>query len=187
MLNSVQSLQTRKVGVVDTNTNNIIVPLSYKAIFFQKYGITALNENGTYDAYLFNGNLVINNVYNPLFLDDNIILVSSQNNACYIYDYKKQKPVYSSNLNSVLFFMGSNTKAIQYTPHSNFSTFFNSPDYINHGAHLEDLVCARFRNRWGVINRKTNSIHAEFKYKVIVQCVNNQIAVRGDDGSTLLL
>lgn len=187
MLNSIQSLQTRLVGAVDTNTNKVIVPISYNAVYFQKYGITACKKDGMFDVYLLDGTNIINNALNPLFLADNLILIASASKTCFIYDYKKKKPVYNANFDSVLFFMGSKPQAIQYTPVTNFSPYFTNPDYLEHGAHLEKLVCARHKNKWGVINRLTSKLYCDFKYKVIVQCKDGQIAVRGENGSTVLL
>ena len=185
MLNSICSVQTRKYGVIDIMGDGYfkpIVPLLYQRITFQKYGIVAYNFDGTCNSYLFDGTPIFSNAINPLFLSDNLLLISSNTGQCYIIDYLNNKPVCNKGFDNILFFMGSNPQAIPYHSKADFSAFFTMLDYTNNGAHLEELVAVRSGNNWGVINRKTGQIHADFVYKIMVQCAGLQIAARESDG-----
>ncbi len=185
MLNSICSVQTRKCGVVNVGDDGYfkaIVPLLYKSIAFQKYGIVASNFDGTCDSYLFDGSAIFSNAMNPLFLADNLLLISSNMGQCYIIDYLKNKPVFNKGFDTILFFMGSNPQAIPYTAKANFSSYFSMLDYSNNGAHVEELIAVRSGNKWGVINRNTGKIYADFIYNVMVQCTGLQIAAKGSDG-----
>ncbi len=185
MLNSICSVQTRKYGVIDLADDGYfkaVVPLVYQDITFQKYGIVAHNFDGTCDSYLFDGTPIFCNAINPLFLSDNLLLISSNQGQCYIIDYLKNQPVFNQGFDSILFFMGSAPQAVPYSAKSDYSISFTNPDYINNGAHLEELVAVRSGNRWGVINRKTGNLYADFIYTVMVQCINSQIAAKGLDG-----
>lgn len=186
MLNSMYSVQTRKYGVAELDENGFItktvIPINYKQIIFQNYGIVSYNFDGTCNAHLFDGKTVCCNAINPLFLSDNLLIISNASKKCYIIDYSKEKPTITTAFDTILFFMGSNPQAIAYLPDTNFTNYFATPDYRANGAHLEDLVAARIDNAWGVINRKTNQIHAEFNNSVMVQCIGSNIAARGFDG-----
>lgn len=186
MLNSIRSDQTRKCGLIDCDEDGFytpLTPLKYERILFQKYGVAAYDaEEKKFDTYLYNGKLLCAKIINPLFLADNLILISNDSMKCYIIDYSKEKPTISTPFDTILFFMGSNQQAIAYSAKANLFNYFNSPDYLAHGAHLEELVGARIDNAWGVINRKTNQIYAEFKNSIMVQCVGGNIAAKGFDG-----
>lgn len=185
MLNSICSVQTRKYGVVDIKddcTFTPIAPIKYEKVIFQKYGFVGYYSNGIGDAYLFDGTLVCKNAFNPLFLADDLLLISSIAKKCYIIDYSKEKPVTTTPFDAILFFMGSKPQAHAYSANANFTSFFNTPDYLENGAHLEDLVGAKIDNAWGVINRKTKQVYAEFNNSIMVQCIGGQIAAKGFDG-----
>lgn len=186
MLNSIYSVQTRKYGVADVNEDGFfvktVVPLNYKQIVFQNYGIVAYNFDGTCNAYLCDGKAICSNALNPLFLSDNLLLISNKEKKCYIIDYSNEKPMITTSFDTILFFMGSQQQAIPYSADANLANFFNTPDYRTNGAHLEDLVAVRIDNAWGVINRKTNTIHAEFNNSILVQCIGSNIAAKGFDG-----
>ena len=186
MLNSIRSDQTGKCGLIDYNEDGSytpLTPLKYERIIFQKYGIAAYDAiEKRFDAYLYTGQLLCKKVLNPLFLADDLLLVSNDTMKCYIIDYSKEKPTVSTSFDTILFFMGSNQQAMAYSAKANFFNFFNSPDYLANGAHMEDLVGARIDNAWGVINRKTNQIYAEFKNSIMVQCIGGNIAAKGFDG-----
>lgn len=185
MLNSICSVQTRKYGVIDINDDGYfkaVVPLIYQNITFQKYGIIAHNFDGTCNSYLFDGTPIFSNAINPLFLSDNLLLISSNTGQCYIIDYIKNAPVFNKGFDTILFFMGSNPQAIPYSSKTNLSHYFSMLDYTNNGAHLEELVGVRIGHQWGVINRKTGTVYADFVYNVMVQCTGLQIAAKGSDG-----
>ena len=186
MLNSMYSEQTRKYGVVDLDENDFVsktvVPFKYRMVDFQKYGIISYNFDGTCNAHLFDGTTVCCNAINPLFLSDNLLIFSNATKKCYILDFTKEKPVLSSGFDTILFFMGSNPKAIPYSANFNLTNYLKSPDYIKNGAHLEELVGARNDNAWGVINRKTNQIYADFNNRILVQCAGSFIVARNFDG-----
>lgn len=190
MLNCIYSVEARKYGVADIGNDGYfkpIVPLIYSSITFQKYGIVAGNFDGTCNSYLFDGTPIFSNAKNPLFLSDNLLIISSANGQCFIIDYIKNKPVINKGFDSILFFMGSNPQAIPYTSRSNFSNHFKTLDYTNNGAHLEELVGVRVGNSWGVINRRTGTIYADFNYAIMVQCVGARIAAKGFDGNAVQL
>lgn len=187
MLNSVRSLQTGRMGVIDDSTQKVIVPLAYKNIVFQKGGIVAEGFDGFSTAYNTTGRRLMNKGKNILFLNNNLILTSSTNCKCYILDCTSNKFICNIPFDSILVFVGSKEQAEVYNYSRNFSNIFNSSDYLTHGAHLEDLVCAQLNQKWGVINMKTGGIHAKFIHNVMVQCTGLRIAVRDDNGATLML
>ncbi len=193
MLISVQSVQSRSFGVVDIdpNTGNVkknIVPIRYQNVIFQKSGIIAQKSVGIYDAYSFHGQGVFCDAINPIFLENNMILITSNQHKCYILDYVANKLVFSkSGFDSILFFMGSNPQAIEYPPKPNFLQYLSTIDYQKNGAHLENLVAVKRNGKWGVINLTTGTLHADFIYPVMVQCAGYQIAAKDSRGITIRL
>ena len=185
MLNSVKSLQTGRIGIVDDVTDKLIAPLIYDNVVFQKYGISAERPDGFSDAYSLAGTPLLKNGKNMLFLNNNLIITSTPSNYCCIVNYSTQKAVLKLNVDAILFFYGSKQQAEIYTPDTILTDYFSNPDYIEFGAHVEDLVCCRLKTsrKWGVFNIKDNRIIEGFSHDAIVQIIDSQIVVRGTDGN----
>lgn len=190
MLTSVQSLQKPfRKGVVENSVGGkVIVPLNYTEIVYQKYGISAINEDGTEDGYLYTGTPVIQSGKKILFLKNHLMVITNpKNNRCYIFNHETGTLACEYEFESILFFYGSETQAIPYNSKTDLRKMFLKSDYSKNGAYLENLVCAKFSGKWGVYNLEKHCIHSHFIHKTIVQCKNGQIAVRGNDSSVQML
>ena len=186
MIIGVRSVHNGRYGVVDDSTNSIIIPIIHKKIVFQKGGIVAQTDNNLWTAYLPTGKPLLNGV-NILFLNSNLLLVSTLNNACFIYNYTSGTYLCNIPFESILVFIGNNQQAIIYNSTANIYSLLNTPDYIRYGAHLENLVCAKLNGKWGIINIQTGVIHANFVYKSITQCTNNHIVAKDFNDNDIVL
>ena len=190
MLISVQSLQKPyRKGVVENSVGGkVIVPMNYDDIVYQKYGISAINPDGTEDGFLYTGSQVMQSGKKILFLKNHILVFTNpKNNHCYIFNYDTGTLACEYEFEAVLFFCGSGNQAIQYNSKTDLRKMFLSPDYSKNGAYLENLVCGKHSGKWGVYNLEKHCIHSPFIHKTMVQCKNGQIAVRGNDNSVQML
>lgn len=190
MITIVQSLtKPYRKGVVENSVGGkVIVPLEYTEIVFQKYGISAINPNGTEDAFLYTGSQIMQAAKMILFLKNHyLIFTNPKNNRCYIFDYDTCTLACKYEFEAILFFYGSENQAIQYNSKIDFKKIFLSSDYSKNGAYLEKLVCGKISGKWGVYNLEEHCVHAPFVHKTMVQCRNGQIAVRGADNSVQML
>ena len=190
MLTSVQGLMgNRQIGVVDTDTNKLVVPLSYSAITFQKYGIIAHYPGGLSDVYHFDGTLVLSKALNPLLLDDNFIIASNNNGKCYIFKSKNgsTKLFNKSGFDSISFFFGSNSDPKMYNSAVNFTPFFTSADYLNNGACFDRYICVTLNGYWGVIHRDTGKVAVNFNAKEIIHRKNTQLIITCNDDHVIML
>lgn len=187
---SVQELTgNRSIGVIDTESGKVIVPLEYSSVTFQKYGIVANQSDGKSDIFQFDGTAIIPDVVNPLLLADNFIIVSNSYGKCYILKSKdgKARLLDRTGYDSVYFFCGKKSEPIMYTSKINLKPMLSDPDYLANGAGFTDLICATRGNYWGVINRDTYKIEVNFDATSIIQTRNTRLVVNLSDGHVKLL
>ncbi|MCR5146481.1 MAG: hypothetical protein K6B70_03940 [Clostridia bacterium] len=185
MLTIVQSaLGNRQYGVVDTDAKTLIVPLSYSAINFQKYGIVAYTTGGYCDVFSLDGLPILTNAINPLLLDGKFLIVSDSNRKCYIFRHinGQTKPFCRDGYDAITFFIGSKLDPVAYTSGTNYQSIFNTPDYINHGASFDRYICAAKGNGWGIINRNTGKIEHDFTASTIIHRRNAELIVSETNG-----
>ena len=190
MLISVQQSQKPyRKGVVENSVGGkVIVPLNYTDIIFQKYGISAINPNGTEDGFLYTGTQVMESGKKILFLKNHfIVFTNPKNNRCSIFSYDNGAPACEYEFEAILFFYGSENQAIQCNAKTDLKKIFSDANYSKNGAFLESLVCGKHNGKWGVYDLEKHCIHSPFAYKTMVQCKNGQIAVRGSDNSVQML
>ena len=185
MLTSVQSLLgNRQVGVVDTENQKLIVPLSYSAITFQKYGIIAHNADGYSDIYQFDGSCILARAKNPLLLDGGFVIASDSSGQCYIFyiGHGKPKALIKGGFESILFYFGTKPDPIIYNSILDLSQLFLGPDYLENGVHFDRYICASRNGYWGVINRDTGKIAYDFNALKIIQSKGAQLVISGKNG-----
>lgn len=188
MLHIVLSVQTNRMGVVNDDTQTVLIPLEYKNIIFQKHGIVAEDFNSISSAFSFDGHKIITQARNILFLNDNYMLAASTEGKTFVFNYATGERLNQTPFDAVLVFIGSSQQAQLYNGVMNLLPIFNSPDYNTYGAHIEDLLCAQINLKWGVFNIQTKTFQAPFMYPHMVQCTRGRIAVRDpQSGGTLML
>ena len=185
MLHIVTSHKTGRNGVVDDINGKLIVPLDYSNIVLQKYGIVVEQGNSYSNAFSLTGTPLLRNGQNIVFLENNLIISSSTSGYCFILDCVKKNTLLKFPVDAVLFFYGSKNQAEIYEPTRTFTKdYFDNPDYLEFGAHVEDLICCRLKttHKWGVFNAKNSKVFESFKHNALVQMSNSKIIVRGPDG-----
>lgn len=170
---------------VYTSNGNLFLEHTYPSI--QKYGIVvpSPDSEGKSTAYTFDGEL-LGRGYNIFFLDNGLLFVSDKKN-CYIYDSQSKQMLNPQGFRTILFFYGSNQKAQAYTAINDMTSLLNNPDYLNYGAHLESLVCARTDTGWGVFDLVQKRIYKNFCYKVMVHCKGLNIGAIDFNGNEVTL
>lgn len=188
MLNII-SLQDGRKGVIDSEENELIVPAEYTDITIQKYGIVARDSKNICSIFQLSGKPIVRALENALLLDNNLVLTATPNGVCYIVDYVQRQYVSQLEVDSILFFYGSNNYAEVYSLDKDFSSVFNKPDYLKFGAHLENLVGVRSRktHKWGVYNIQEQSLYCQCTYEAISQFSGNIIAALSDAGTIFQL
>lgn len=187
MLIVVQSIHNKRFGFVDDTTRKVVVPLNYQNIIIQKGGIiTQQPENGLWTAYSMNGVGYFKNCKNILFLDNNLMLFSGNNNLCYIYNCTTKTYLTNIAFESLLVFIESSIHAIPFSSVTNISKTIATTDYNQFGAHFESLLFGKINGNWGIINIENGSIVANFIYKTMVHCAGKQIGARDTNGNTII-
>lgn len=190
MLISVQSLMgSRQIGVVETDTKKLVVPLAYSAVSFQKNGIIAHYPGGLSDVYQFDGKLILSKAINPLLLEDDFIIASSKDNKCYIFKCKNgiTSLVGKSGFDSIYIFVGSNSEPTMYSNGTNLATILNRADYLENGISFDRYICATRNGYWGVINRDTGKLAINYNAKAIIQSKNSKLIVTCNDDHVITL
>lgn len=188
MLIVVQSIHNKRLGVVDDKTQKVIVPINYQNIIIQKGGIIAQQpENGLWTAFSMGSVPYIKNCKNILFLENNLMLISGNNNMCYIYNCTTKSYLTNIAFEAVLVFIGSSKQAIPFSSVTNIANIISTTDYNKFGAHFESLLCGRINGNWGIINIDNGSVFANFIYKTMVHCTGKQIGARDANGNTITL
>lgn len=190
MLISVESLMgNRQIGVVETETKKLVVPLSYSAVTFQKYGIIAHYPGGLSDVYQFNGKLILSKAINPLLLEDNFIIAASNDKKCYIF--KCNNGVTSllgkSGYDSIYIFVGNNNEPTMFSSKTNIAPFLTRADYQQNGISFDKYICTTRNGYWGVIHRDTGKIAINFDAKAIIQSKNSKLIVTCNDDHVVTL
>lgn len=188
MIIGVQSIHNMRYGLINTETQQIIAPIEFKSLHFQKFGIVATKDDGISSIYTLNGTLISNNVKNPLFLKNDLILISSQEDKCFIWNCSNNTYVFQFPFESIMFFLGTQEIAVRYSAQTNLKQLFeDEPSSMEIGAYVEKHICAKLNEKWGVIDITTKNILEPFIHPVIAQCTNLRIAVRNSDGSTRMI
>ncbi len=175
-----------RYGVVESSTGRILVPLDYKSITLQKYGIVAECDNSSSDIYSFDGTPLLK-AYNKVLLLEDHLLLTANDSFCVLIDY------YTHNLigtvaDSILFFYGNKEKAETFSTSVDISKILSDPAYVKYGAHLEERIAIQSsqNHKWGIWNRFTNSLSTDFLYPHMVQATEDRIMVRKDNTPTML-
>ncbi len=188
MLTGVQSLTNGRYGVVNEESKKIVIPLIYKSISFQKYGIVAeCDDNLHSDIYSLDAVKVSTAYKNVLLLEDNLLL-TCLGNLCMIMDYSDSTFVCDTEADAILFFLGKNIQARPYTSKTELEELISDPSYSDFGAHLENRIAIKSSENhlWGIYDRSSNSLHTDFSYPTMVQVKDDKIMVRKDNTPTML-
>lgn len=185
MLHCVYSKQADRWGVLDDTLPKLLIPFNYTKISIQKYGIIAYDDNGMGIVYQMDGTPIVRVLKNVLLLDNSTLLTSTDAGNCYIVDYVKHDYLCKLPLDSIKFFCGSNTKSKEYTAKTDFTTMLADPDYLAHGAYIENLVGVHSKTNhlWGIYDIKEQKLYADFNFKILIQCAGQQIGGIAQDGS----
>ena len=184
MLSIVRDIQTQLYGVL--KDSKVLIPVQYpNPPVIQKGGISVLNSNNHWDAFLYDGTKIAQDCGNVLFLNNGLMLYTK--GKTYIYNTASRNNLFNIPFNTILFFCGSNINAIPFSDETNIESLTNSNDYIIKGAYFEDLVCANVNGKWGVLNIKTGAIYSNFIYPIIMQKQNYEIIATTASGQKIRL
>ena len=188
MLTGVKSTKNGRYGIVDEETGKIVIPLIYKSVSVQKYGIVAECDNSMHsDIFSLSAKKISTTYKNVLLLEDNLLL-TCLGNLCMIMNYSDGTFLCDTEADAVLFFAGNKENAQPYTPKTNIENILSDSAYEKYGAHLENRIAIKSSENhlWGVYNRSTNSLSTDFCYPAMVQATGDRIMVRKDNNPTMI-
>lgn len=197
MLTPVTGINGRQ-GLLNEETGKVVIPLEYKSISIQKYGIVAECIDNVH-SYIFSSDAtkLFKAYTNTLLLEDHLLL-TCLGNLCIIMDYSDPSFVCGDieasfvcgdiEADSILFFLGNHKETHAYTPETKIEDFLSDPTYSEFGAHLENRIALKSSENhlWGVFDRSRKLLHTDFNYPVMVQAKGDQIMVRKDGKPTML-
>lgn len=189
MLTGVKSTKNGRYGIVNEETGKIVIPLIYKSISVQKYGIVAECEDNIHSDIFSLSAKKISTTYKKVLLLEDHLLLTCYSNLCMIMDYSNDTFLCEdTEADAILFFLGNKATAQPYTPQSNIDELLSDPNYNKYGAHLENRVAIKSSDNhlWGIYNRLTNSMHTDFCYPAMVQAIGDRIMVRKDNNPTMI-
>src|SRR5574344_2189676 len=124
MIISAYSQSRRKFGVINEETNEIIVPYDFSICTVQPNGIVVRNENLRYGCYSLDGTELYSpkspaRIENIIFLKNDMFAFSyPKKNIVAISDFKGRF-ILPPDYQSFLFFYGINFKAVEFSVNSN--------------------------------------------------------------------
>lgn len=192
MLTPVTGINGRQ-GLLNEETGKVVIPLKYKSISIQKYGIVAECIDNMHSDIFSSDATPLSTAYtNTLLLEDHLLL-TCLGNLCVIMDYSDTSFDTSFvcgdiEADSILFFLGNHKETHAYTPETKIEDFLSDPTYSEFGAHLENRIALKSSENhlWGVFDRSRKFLHTDFNYPVMVQAKGDQIMVRKDGKPTML-
>lgn len=189
MLTSVYSPKNKRYGVIDDQSNTVIIPIAFKSVSIQKYGIVAEEDNGMSSrVYSNDGRMMLRTYKNVILLRDNyLITFNPKEKALYIVDYVRSTKI-NYPLHSVYLFIGNNEVATKCSSPTDFQTIIESENFIENGAHFEQriAICSAKKQKWAVWDCKTKKLQTDFIYPAMVQSNNDRIMVRVNAQPTLI-
>lgn len=189
MLTPVTSGKDGRQGILNEETGKVVIPLKYKSISIQKYGIVAECIDNMHSDIFSSDATPLSTAYtNTLLLEDHLLL-TCLGNLCMIMDYSNASFVCGDiEADSILFFLGNHKETHAYTPKTKIENFLSDPTYSEFGAHLENRIALKSSENhlWGVFDLSRKLLHTDFNYPVMVQTKGDQIMVRKDGKPTML-
>ena len=170
-------------GIIDPTKRKVIVPPEYISILYYEQGYVCENEQHKMDAYLKDGMQILSKANNLLFVNDSLILVSNEKKIC-LYNYVTRKNALNLLFDEILIFPGKEEMAVSYTANTSSYGLFETHNTLSF--HLENLICVRKDDYWGIIKLEDGTIKANFDFLDAAQFTKHRIALKDKNGDNFI-